>query len=103
MYIFLVWGFFGCFYFLVPSLFLPFFCDDCSKLLRPLSCILWEVAGEVTCAGRNHIEQCRAKLSVGRVWDTEDREGTESRRGARRRDWVSLLVFLWLQPKVSQG
>lgn len=52
-----------------------------------------------------HIEQCRAKLSVGRVWDREDRdrEGTENRRGARIRDWVSLLVFLWLQPKVSQG
>lgn len=40
---------------------------------------------------------------MSRVWDREDRDGTESRRGARRRDWVSLLVFLWLQPKVSQG
>lgn len=52
-----------------------------------------------------HIEQCRAKLSVGRVWEGEDRdrEGTESRSGARIRDWASLEVFLWLQPKVSQG
>lgn len=55
--------------------------------------------------GENHIEQCRAKLSVGRGWDREDRDrgGIESRRGARIRDWVSLEVFLWLQPKVSQG
>lgn len=52
-----------------------------------------------------HTEQCRAKLSVGRVRDREDRDrqGTENRRDARIRDWVSLEVFLWLQPKVSQG
>lgn len=30
-------------------------------------------------------------------------ERGQSRRSARRRDWVSLLVFLWLQPRVSQG
>lgn len=42
---------------------------------------------------------------MDRVWDREDRdrEGTENRRGARIRDWISLEVFLWLQPKVSQG
>lgn len=34
---------------------------------------------------------------------TETEGGIESRRGARIRDWVSLEVFLWLQPKVSQG
>lgn len=102
MYIFLVSG--VCVFLLFLHLVLPFFCDDCSKLLRPLSCILWEVAGDVTCAGKN-TEQCRARLSVGRVWDREDRdrEGTENRRGARIRDWVSLQVFLWLQPEVSQG
>lgn len=42
---------------------------------------------------------------MGRVWDREDRDrqGTEKRKGARIRDWVSVEVFLWLQPKVSQG
>lgn len=42
---------------------------------------------------------------MGRVWDREDRDrgGMENRRGARIRDWVSLEVFLWRQPKVSQG
>lgn len=105
MYIFHL--FFLSFFFFSP--FLPFFCVGYSGFSCSLQ-LLWPAhlhpAGSGWGGGlcrEKHIVQCRTRLQVGRVWDREDKEGTEDRRDARTGDWVCLEIFLWLQPKISQG
>lgn len=89
-----------------PPLFLPFFCVDysgfsCSLRLLRLAHLhpAGSSQGSSSCREK-HVVRCRARLRAGRV---RDREGTEDRSDARTGEWVCLEVFLWLQPKISQG